>query len=118
VEQLRRKQAGSDGKKSGRGRPQVGVKSVPSRATEIAASADENSTKAASAVEVDQNALLDAVFCMTMPNWQDLVFDKGILREPCPGDNRLVLWLAGSGANGFQHWERVRTIAGAKIAFD
>jgi hypothetical protein len=60
VEQLRPKQAGADGKKSGRGRPHVGVKSPPSRAAENVTSADGDGTKSTSTVEVDQNAHLDA----------------------------------------------------------
>jgi hypothetical protein len=60
VDQLRCNRAGQNGQKSGRGRPQVGVKSGPSRASENAASGDGNGTKATSSVEVDQNAHLDA----------------------------------------------------------
>ncbi len=60
VEQLRRKQAGQNGPKSGRDRPQVGVKSAPSRDSENTVTAEEISTNAASTVEVDQNAHLDA----------------------------------------------------------
>jgi hypothetical protein len=60
VDKLRCNQAGPESKKSGRGRPQVGGKSAPSRVTVNAENGDEINTKAASSVEVDQNAHLDA----------------------------------------------------------
>jgi hypothetical protein len=60
VDQLRRKQAGQESKKAGRSRPQVGVKSAPSRNGDGAENAGEIHTNAASSVEVDQNAHLDA----------------------------------------------------------
>jgi hypothetical protein len=27
------------------------------------------------------------------PQWQNLIFSPGVLREPCPDDSRLILWL-------------------------
>lgn len=51
VEQLRRNQSGSNGEKSGRGRPQVGVKSGAGRAGEIDANADEPTTTATATLE-------------------------------------------------------------------
>jgi hypothetical protein len=60
VDKLRCNRAGPNGQKSGRGRPQVGGKSAPSRATVNAENACEINTKATSSVGVDQIAHLDA----------------------------------------------------------
>jgi tetratricopeptide (TPR) repeat protein len=52
---------------------------------------------------------------MKTPDWQTLEFPKGVLHEPSPQDNRLILWLPGSRAGGFQHWERLASAAGPPI---
>jgi len=56
VDQLRRKRSGPNGEKSGRGRPQVGVKSGLGRGEESSANADDSRTAGDFQGEVDQNA--------------------------------------------------------------
>jgi hypothetical protein len=56
VEQLRRERSGPSGEKSGRGRPQVGVKSALGRGDESSANADDSRTAGDFQGEVDQNA--------------------------------------------------------------
>jgi hypothetical protein len=60
VDKLRCNRAGSNGQKSGRGRPQAGVKSATSRATANDENAGVINTNSTSTVEVNQNAHLDA----------------------------------------------------------
>lgn len=56
VDQLRRKRSGPIGEKSGRGRPQVGVKSALGRGDELPANADDSRTAGDFQGEVNQNA--------------------------------------------------------------
>src|SRR5262249_9448427 len=46
----------------------------------------------------------------------NLDLDAGVLREPLSEDNRIVLWLPGDRAGGFQHWERVGNVPGAEVS--
>jgi DNA primase len=59
VDQLRRHQAGSNGQKSARGRPQVGVKSAPGRPPENSASPDGTTSNRASDRQPEQNVHLE-----------------------------------------------------------
>jgi DNA primase len=59
VEQLRHNQAGANGQKSARGRPQVGVKSAPGRPSENAATPDGSSTNHTNIEEPERNGHLD-----------------------------------------------------------
>ena len=52
---------------------------------------------------------------MTLPEWRRLQLDEGILPEPGPETNRLVLWLPGKPAGAFRPWERVSTVPGAAV---
>ncbi len=50
---------------------------------------------------------------MRLPDWQQLGIKAGVLPEPVPGRDRLVLWVPRARSGGFQFWERVATLAGA-----
>src|SRR5712692_9975945 len=52
---------------------------------------------------------------MPVPDWRNLVLNEGVLPEPMPGDNRIVLWVPGSRDDGFRHWERISTIPRAEV---
>ncbi len=52
---------------------------------------------------------------MKLPNWRGLVLSQGVLSEPYPGDNCLILWLPGTCVGGMQHWERISTVPSAEI---
>jgi tetratricopeptide (TPR) repeat protein len=52
---------------------------------------------------------------MPVPDWRNLVLNEGILHEPIPGDNRVVLWLPGSRDNGFRHWQRISSLPRAEV---
>jgi tetratricopeptide (TPR) repeat protein len=52
---------------------------------------------------------------MQVPTPQSLALNDGVLPEPHPGNNVLVLWVRGDRADGFQHWERVASVAGAAV---
>jgi tetratricopeptide (TPR) repeat protein len=53
---------------------------------------------------------------MNSPDWQRLVFNKGILREPIPDNDRVVLWLPVRREGGFQYWERVGSVARTTVS--
>ncbi|TMQ34355.1 MAG: tetratricopeptide repeat protein [Planctomycetota bacterium] len=53
---------------------------------------------------------------MKSPDWQKLVFNKGILREPIPGNDRVVLWLPVRREGGFQYWERIGSVARTTVS--
>jgi tetratricopeptide (TPR) repeat protein len=53
---------------------------------------------------------------MRIPDWRNLVLNEGIVPEPTPDAGRIVLWLPGSRGDGFQHWERVSSMARAEVA--
>jgi tetratricopeptide (TPR) repeat protein len=52
---------------------------------------------------------------MNPPNWQQLALCDGVVPEPSPNDGRMVLWLPGNREGAVQHWERISTLARAKI---
>src|SRR5262249_24365711 len=52
---------------------------------------------------------------MKKPDWRNLNLDEGVLREPLPDDQRVVLWLPGGLYGGYRHWERVGTVPGAGV---
>jgi tetratricopeptide (TPR) repeat protein len=51
-------------------------------------------------------------------DWPSLVLDDGVLREPSPGDDRLILWLRGRRQDGYQYWERLSSVVGAPLMAD
>jgi tetratricopeptide (TPR) repeat protein len=51
---------------------------------------------------------------MSFPDWRKLKLRRGILAEPIPESNRLVLWLSAAPGKSIV-WERVSTLAGSKI---
>jgi tetratricopeptide (TPR) repeat protein len=53
---------------------------------------------------------------MKVLDWQDLILDAGILREPVSDGGRIVLWLPGERDGAFQHWERVGSVARAEVS--
>jgi tetratricopeptide (TPR) repeat protein len=48
-------------------------------------------------------------------DWRELAIDEGILTEPTADGNRLILWLSGEHDPGFQHWERITSVAHADV---
>lgn len=52
---------------------------------------------------------------MPLPDWQQFHLDDGVLREPTPDRNRLILWLPRPPANGMRRWERITNVPGAEI---
>lgn len=40
------------------------------------------------------------------------------LREPSPDPNRLIFWVPGGVHWGFHHWDRITTIAGARVSIE
>lgn len=52
---------------------------------------------------------------MTVPAWQDLVLDAGVLREPATEPGRIVLWVPGESDGDYQYWERVGNVARSEI---
>jgi tetratricopeptide (TPR) repeat protein len=55
---------------------------------------------------------------MKVLDWQDLILDPGILREPVSDGNRIVLWLPGDRDGAFQQWERIGSVARAEVTED
>jgi hypothetical protein len=51
---------------------------------------------------------------MRLPNWRTLKMSHGVLAEPVPEGNRLILWLPTNEGKS-QLWERVSTLAGSEI---
>ncbi len=52
---------------------------------------------------------------MKLPSWSELALSQGVLPEPSPGNDRLILWLPGRDEDGLQHWERISSVASAEI---
>ncbi len=52
---------------------------------------------------------------MKLPNWRDLQLGEGVLCEPTPDGSQLVLWLRGDFSEGWQEWERIANVPGARI---
>jgi hypothetical protein len=55
---------------------------------------------------------------MQLFHCQQLEFIDGVILEPTPETNRLVLWLRGEVVGGFQHWERINNVPGEPIAVE
>src|SRR5690242_17230189 len=60
----------------------------------------------------------DEAVCMRIWDWQDLILDRGILREPISDGSRLVLWVPGDRDGTFQYWERIGNAARAEVTVD
>ena len=52
---------------------------------------------------------------MQQQDWQKLEPDPGVLREPCPDPNRLIVWLREISDITALSWERVSNVARAEI---
>ena len=52
---------------------------------------------------------------MSVPDWQQLDLDEGVLREPTADPRRIVLWLPGTLEGEFRLWERIGNVPGAAI---
>lgn len=52
---------------------------------------------------------------MKPPDWGNFVFAESVLREAAVERDRLVVWCSGELTDGFRHWERVASVAGAEI---
>lgn len=52
---------------------------------------------------------------MKLPDGRPLAVEDGVLIEPATEDGRVVLWLPGLQAEGFQYWDRVSTAAAATV---
>jgi tetratricopeptide (TPR) repeat protein len=52
---------------------------------------------------------------MNRPAWRDEDLAEGILREPSPDANRIILWLPGPFDGQARRWERVGNAPGAEI---
>ncbi len=52
---------------------------------------------------------------LAVPDWQQLAFSEGILPEPIPDNRRIVLWLVPDRERGSCSWERIASVAGAKV---
>ncbi len=52
---------------------------------------------------------------MGLSDWRNLVLNEGVLSERTGHDQRIVLWLPGSRHDGFQHWERISSVARAEV---
>ncbi|MCI0681286.1 MAG: tetratricopeptide repeat protein [Gemmataceae bacterium] len=55
---------------------------------------------------------------MPLPDWQRFHLDDGVLREPSPDRQRIIVWLPRRAENGVRCWERVCNVPGAAIAGD
>src|SRR6266404_2486348 len=55
---------------------------------------------------------------MSVPGWQNLKLGRGVLREPCPEDDRLILWIPGDRQGRFQQWDRLSTVPRAPITIE
>ena len=45
-----------------------------------------------------------------VPDWRNLAPVDGVIREPVPDGQRLVLWLSGPRDGGFRYWERISIV--------
>jgi tetratricopeptide (TPR) repeat protein len=52
---------------------------------------------------------------MELLDGRPLILSHGVLSEPTSADGRLVLWFPGEREGGFQHWQRVGTVARAAV---
>ena len=52
---------------------------------------------------------------MKLPNWQEFTLNPGVLAERSHDRERIALWAPGPREGGFQHWQRVSTVARAEI---
>jgi tetratricopeptide (TPR) repeat protein len=52
---------------------------------------------------------------MALPDWRTVALNEGVLREPIPESNRIVLWLPGPREGLYQHWERIGNVPQAEI---
>jgi tetratricopeptide (TPR) repeat protein len=55
---------------------------------------------------------------MRKADWRTVDLVEGILREPGPDPNRLILWLPGKSEGGLRCWERIATVPGADITVE
>src|SRR5262249_12928815 len=55
---------------------------------------------------------------MSLPNWQNLAVDDGILREPVAEKGRIVLWLPGASNSNFREWRRLANVPRAGIVLE
>jgi len=55
---------------------------------------------------------------MSVPDWRKLAVNDGIILEPVPEGNRIVLWLPEVRHEGVACRERVATVAGAEISVE
>jgi hypothetical protein len=55
---------------------------------------------------------------MPIPDWRKVNYVDGILPESIPDEERLVCWLPAERQQGFWCWERIATVAGAKISVE
>jgi len=55
---------------------------------------------------------------MSKPDWQQVELGEGILREPTPDKNQIVMWVPADCEGGFLHWERISNLPGAEILAD
>jgi tetratricopeptide (TPR) repeat protein len=52
---------------------------------------------------------------MNLPAWQTFALNEGVIPEPMPGNQGLVLWLPGEKGPDFDQWERIGNVAGAGL---
>ena len=55
---------------------------------------------------------------MTIPAWPKLALHNDVLLEPALDDTALAVWLKGKADSGFQYWERIGTVARARIVVE
>src|SRR3989442_1749940 len=55
---------------------------------------------------------------MMLPDWRTLILQPGVLAEPMPGRDRLVLWMRGPCADGWQEWQRISTTNPATVTVE
>jgi hypothetical protein len=50
-----------------------------------------------------------------LPGRQELALKKGVIPEPTPGDDRIVLWLPGDRDGAFRRWQRVSSLPRGEV---
>jgi hypothetical protein len=55
---------------------------------------------------------------MRIPDWRKLQLSDGVVSEPVPEGNRIVLWLPKVRDDGVACRQRVATVAGAEISVE
>jgi tetratricopeptide (TPR) repeat protein len=55
---------------------------------------------------------------MQLPDWRTLGLKDGVVAEPTPGRDQLVLWIRGNRGRGFQEWERIGTAVRPMISLE